>query len=87
MLLRRLQRGETLSMPESRPMPTIGLRCHELRIDDVVQKKEWRIIYYVGTLAIAVLEVFRKDTRETPDDVINNCKRRLAHFRTKDHPR
>jgi hypothetical protein len=34
MLLRRLQRGETLSMPESRPMPTIGPRCHELRVDD-----------------------------------------------------
>src|SRR6266571_3932090 len=52
MLLRRVQRGETLSMPESRPMPTIGPRCHELRIDDVVRKKEWRIIYYAGKLAI-----------------------------------
>lgn len=84
MLLRRLQRGEALSMPESRPMPRIGPRCHELRIDDVVQKKEWRIIYYIGTLAIAVLEVFAKTTRETPDDVIDNCKRRLADFKTKD---
>jgi phage-related protein len=83
-LLRRLQRGETLAMPESRPMPVIGPRCHELRIDDVVQKKEWRIIYYVGRLAIAVLEVFPKDTRATPDDVIRNCKRRLAEFRKVD---
>jgi hypothetical protein len=33
-LLRRLQRGETLSLPASRPMPTIGRRCHELRIRD-----------------------------------------------------
>jgi hypothetical protein len=32
-LLRRLQRGETLSLPESRPMRSIGQRCHELRID------------------------------------------------------
>jgi phage-related protein len=84
MLLRRVQRGDTLSMPESRPMPTIGPRCHELRIDDVVQKKEWRIIYYVGKLAIAVLDVFAKNTRETPDDVIKNCKRRLADFRKRD---
>jgi phage-related protein len=52
-------------MPESRPMPGIGSRCHELRIDDIAQKKEWRIIYHVGTLAIAVLEVFAKATRET----------------------
>jgi len=64
-LLRRLQRGETLSMPESRPMSTVGARCHELRIGDVAQKKEWRIIYYVGNLAMAVLEV-AKTTRETP---------------------
>ena len=84
MLLRRLQRGETLSMPESRPMPTIGPRCHELRIDDVAQKKEWRIIYYTGKLAIADLEVFAKSTRETPEDVIKNCKRRLADFKKKD---
>jgi phage-related protein len=86
MLLRRLQRGETLSMPESRPMPTIGARCHELRIDDIAQKREWRIIYYVGTLAIAVLDVFAKTTRATPDDVVRNCKRRLADFKTKDKP-
>ena len=42
-LLRRLQRGEQLSMPESRPMPTIGPRCHELRIDEGVVT--WMIFY------------------------------------------
>jgi phage-related protein len=83
-LLRRLQRGQVLSMPESRPMPAIGPRCHELRVDDIVQKKEWRIIYYVGRLAIAVLDVLAKDTRTTPDDVIRNCKRRLSEFRKVD---
>ena len=82
--MRRLQRGEQLSMPESRPMPPIGPRCHELRIDDTVQRKEWRIIYYVGRLAIAVLDVFPKDTRATPVDVIRQCKRRLAEFRKVD---
>ena len=55
--------------PLMRPR-AIGPRCHELRVDDVVQKKEWRIIYYIGTLAIAILDVFAKSTRETPDDVI-----------------
>ena len=33
-LLRRLQRGEKLAFPHSRPMPAIGARCHELRITD-----------------------------------------------------
>jgi len=30
-LLRRLQRGELIGMPHSRPMSTIGRRCHEPR--------------------------------------------------------
>ena len=33
-LLRRLQRGELLGLPHSRPMPAIGQRCHELRVPD-----------------------------------------------------
>ena len=37
-LLRQLQMGERISMPHSRPMPSIGARCHELRIDDENKK-------------------------------------------------
>jgi phage-related protein len=65
-------------------MRSIGQRCHELRIDDVQLKKEWRVVYYVGRHAIAILEVFRKSTRATPDQVIASCKRRLAEFRKVD---
>ena len=32
-LLRRLQQGENLGLPHSRPMPSIGAHCHELRIE------------------------------------------------------
>jgi phage-related protein len=42
-LLRQLQEGDTLGLPHSRPMPSIGTSCHELRIRDV--DKNWRIIY------------------------------------------
>lgn len=83
-LLRRLQRGEGLSLPESRPMPGIGPRCHELRIDDVQLKKEWRVMYYVGRHAIAVLDVFQKATRAAPAHVTANCRRRVAEFRKVD---
>src|SRR5688500_11584176 len=38
-LLRRLQGGEKLSLPQSRPLPRIGPRCHELRIVD--EDKTW----------------------------------------------
>jgi hypothetical protein len=34
-LLRLLQEGERLGLPESRPMPAIGPNCHELRVIDV----------------------------------------------------
>ncbi len=34
LLLRRLQQGESLSLPQSRPLPNLGTRCHELRVRD-----------------------------------------------------
>jgi phage-related protein len=42
-LLRLLQEGERLGLPESRPMSTIGPNCHELRVVD--ENKSWRILY------------------------------------------
>lgn len=77
-LLRRLQRGEFLSMPESRPMAAIGPRCHELRIDDF--DVTWRIFYRIDPDAILVLEVCKKRTSSTPRQVIRVCRRRLADY-------
>ena len=79
-LLRKLQTGELLSMPHSRPMPSIGSRCHELRIDD--QDKTWRIVYRIDNDAIVILGVFEKKTQRTPRDVIENCKRRIRLYET-----
>ena len=75
LLLRRLQQGENLSMPHSRPMPSIGKRCHELRIDDA--DATWRIVYRTDPDAIVVLEVFEKKTRQTPKQVIDTCRQRI----------
>jgi phage-related protein len=77
-LLRRLQRGENLSMPQARPMPSVGRRCHELRVRD--EKKNWRIMVRVDTDAIVVAEVFEKKTRNTPAKVIAACKDRLKRY-------
>lgn len=77
-LLRRLQLGENLSLPHSRPMPQIDTRCHELRIDD--ENKTWRIVYRIDSDAIVILEVFEKKTRKTPKDVIENCRRRIRLY-------
>ena len=77
-LLRRLQRGESLGLPHSRPMPGIGAGCHELRIVDT--KVTWRVMHYIGADAIVILDVFRKQTERTPTTVIEACRRRLAEF-------
>jgi phage-related protein len=85
-LLRRAQEGENLSMPESRPMPSIGQGCHELRVTDIERRIQWRVVYCVGRLAIGVLEVFEKKTKQTPQDTIANCRRRYAAFKKEDTP-
>lgn len=78
MLLRRLQEGETLSMPHSRPMPSIGSRCHELRVVD--KGHEWRIVHRIDRDAIVIAEVFDKKTRATPPAVTETCQRRLHAY-------
>ena len=77
-LLRRVQRGASLGMPHSRPMPPIGPRCHELRVVDA--GATWRIIYHVATDAVVILDVFTKKSQTTPKTVIEGCKRRLKEY-------
>ena len=77
-LLRLLQRGETLGLPHSRPMPAIGPRCHELRINDAAAT--FRIMYRTDPDAVLILEVFSKKTPRTPGSVIDACKRWLREY-------
>jgi phage-related protein len=79
-LLRRLQRGEKLSLPHSRPMPSVGGGCHELRIVD--QDVTWRIMYHLDADAIVILDVFKKKTPATPSKVLEVCKQRLRAYRS-----
>ena len=77
-LLRQLQQGDKLRLPQSRPMPNIGKRCHELRIND--ENLIWRIIYRIDVDAIVILEVFGKKTKQTPKNVIDVCKYRIKVY-------
>ena len=77
-LLRLLQRGEKIAMPHSRPMPSIGRRCHELRVSD--EKVSWRVVYRIDEDAIVILEVFSKKTGKTPKSVIDICRARLREY-------
>ena len=77
-LLRRVQEGDSLGIPHSRPMSSVGSRCHELRIND--REQTWRVIYRVDPDAVVILQVFSKKSRTTPDDVVQTCRRRLAAY-------
>jgi phage-related protein len=77
-LLRRLQEGERLGMPHSRPMPSVGSRCHELRIRD--ENVTWRIIYRLDSDAVVILEVFSKKTQATPQAVLAAARRRMREY-------
>jgi len=77
-LLRLLQKGQTLGLPQSRPMPVVGPRCHELRVRDA--GADWRIMYRLDFDAVVILEVFSKKTRATPKTVIDACIRRVREY-------
>jgi phage-related protein len=59
-------------------MPTVGVQCHELRIND--GDHAWRIIYHVEPDAVVILEVFGKKTTATSLQTIETCRKRLAAF-------
>ena len=59
-------------------MPSIGTRCHELRIND--EDSTWRIIYRVYPDAVLILEIFSKKTNKTPKDIIEFCKKRIKRY-------
>jgi len=59
-------------------MPSIGRRCHELRINDA--RRTWRIFYRTDADAIVIVEVFEKKTQQTPARVLERVKQRLKYY-------
>jgi phage-related protein len=77
-LIRKLQLGLKLEMPHSRPMPSIGRRCHELRVNDAGQT--WRVIYRTDPDAVVVVGLLSKKTSTTPKRVVDQAKRLLREY-------
>ena len=78
MLLRLLQQGERLGMPQAEPLPDVGSRCGALRVRDAGHN--WRIMYRIDADAVLILEVYPKKTRKIPDEVIERCQQRLRQY-------
>ena len=74
-----LEFGEKLTMPLSRPMPTIWPGCHELRISD--KHGIYRIFYVIIVKGkIFVPHCFHKKTPKTPKSEVDLVKRRIKEF-------
>ncbi len=77
--LARLNEGHALSMPLSRPMPSIAAGVHELRLKD--RSGAYRTVYALRKAGmIYVLHAFKKATRTTPKKNIDLAKQRLSEI-------
>ena len=77
-LLRELQDGRPLSMPHSKPMPSVGPGVHELRADG--QNVTWRVFYRLDSDAVVVIHAFQKKTKKTPQREISTAVARLKTY-------
>ena len=77
-LLGILQMGDTLAMPQARPMPEIAPGIYELRVRDA--QHNWRIIYRADADRVVLIHQFAKTTRKTPQPVIELCRARLRAY-------
>lgn len=59
-------------------MPAISRHCHELRIPD--KTKNWGIVYHTASDAVVILEIFNKQTQQTPLPVIHTSRQRLKLY-------
>lgn len=74
--LARLDEGQTLSMPLSRPLPSIGRGVHELRLKD--RSGAYRVVYAIVKGGhVHVVHAFKKTTQATPRKHIELVRKRL----------
>lgn len=78
--LARLDAGQTLTMPLSRPMPIIGIGVHELRLKD--RSGTYRVFYALpGAGIVYVLHALQKKTQATPKNNLDLARKRLKELK------
>ena len=74
--LRDLQKGISLGLPLSRPMPVVASGAHELRVRS--KTRAIRVFYFVKLAeAIVVFHAFQKKTQKTPAHELAIGRQRL----------
>lgn len=77
--LARLDEGLNLSMPLSRPMPSICPGAHELRLKD--RSGIYRVLYFIRRQNdIWLVHAFKKKTQVTPIQNIEVAKKRIREL-------
>jgi phage-related protein len=71
--------GEQLQMPNSRPMPIVGLGVSELRVRN--ERGIYRVFYCVASShGVLVFHAFVKKTQQTPGQEIDLARKRLKEL-------
>ena len=74
-----LQKGVTLSMPLSRPMPSVAPGVEELRVKD--RSGAYRVFYFTRLeTAVLIFHAFKKRTAKTPTQEITLARKRLKEM-------
>lgn len=77
--IRDLQKGYSIGMPLSRPMPAVAIGAFELRIKD--NKGAYRVFYYLKSKkGVLVFHAFVKKTQKTPQAEIVLARKRLKEL-------
>ena len=75
----KLQMGEAIKIPHSRPMPSIGNGCHELRIKG--EDGIFRVFYFMKLKnKIIVFHAFQKKTERTEKSDIEIARKNLKEL-------
>jgi len=75
----RLQRGELIGMPDSRPMPGVAAGVSELRVGTA--DGSFRVFYYTASSrGILVFHAFVKKAQRTPPLEIELARKRLKEL-------
>jgi phage-related protein len=78
-VLTKLQKGESVGMPDVRPMASIGKGVFEVRVR--ASSGAYRAFYFIqGVFGVCVFHAFTKKSQQTPRKEVLTARERLNSF-------